>query len=79
MAAVFRAGRTRALHPVHAILLAFPFPLFLGGACERRCLLGNISDPVGELLVMADCWWSARRRPRSAMGAGRPFSLQASP
>lgn len=30
MAAILATDRPRPLHPLHAILLAFPFPLFLG-------------------------------------------------
>jgi hypothetical protein len=42
MAGVSATGYPRPIHPLHAILLAFPFSLFLAAPGERRCLLGAL-------------------------------------
>jgi uncharacterized membrane protein len=80
VAAVYVQGRLRPLHPLHAIFLAFPFPLFLGALLSDLAYSGSFQVQwinfsswliAGGLLVgaFALLWaligMSRSRRPRN--------------
>lgn len=68
MATISVVGHARPIHPLHAILLAFPLPLFLGGLLSDLAYTSNFHVQwinfaqwliAGALLVGAFAWvWS---------------------